>query len=261
MLQVTINGERRALPADVSIADLIDEMGYDRRRIAVELNREVVPLARHGELRVTDGDTVEIVRLVGGGADENEKVCAPSDKPLTIGKFTFQSRLITGTGKYATYDLMRDCLLASGCEVTTVAVRRERLVDKEGPQHPRLPRPEALHDPAEHGRLLQRRGRHPPRPAGPRAADEPRQPRRRMGQAGMPGRPEDAAARSGRDTAGDGAAGQGGLPGAGLHQRRPDHGPAAEGSRGGQRHAGRQPHRQRARAFSTRTTSASFWSI
>src|SRR5438034_2620000 len=54
------------------------------------------------------------------------------DKPLVIGKFTFQSRLITGTGKYAGYDLMRDCLAASGCEVTTVAVRRERLVDRQG---------------------------------------------------------------------------------------------------------------------------------
>jgi thiazole synthase len=49
-----------------------------------------------------------------------------------MGKFTFRSRLITGTGKYASYDLMRDCLAASGCEVTTVAVRRERLVDRRG---------------------------------------------------------------------------------------------------------------------------------
>ena len=56
----------------------------------------------------------------------------PPDKPLTVGKFTFQSRLFTGTGKYATYDLMRDCLAASACEVTTVAVRRERLIDKQG---------------------------------------------------------------------------------------------------------------------------------
>jgi thiazole synthase len=56
-----------------------------------------------------------------------------SDKPLVIGKFTFAtSRLITGTGKFASYELMRDCLAASGCEVTTVAVRRERLVDKQG---------------------------------------------------------------------------------------------------------------------------------
>lgn len=55
-----------------------------------------------------------------------------ADKPLKVGKFTFSSRLITGTGKYASYLLMRDCMIASGCEVTTVAVRRERLIDKEG---------------------------------------------------------------------------------------------------------------------------------
>ncbi|MCS6852111.1 MAG: thiazole synthase [Gemmataceae bacterium] len=51
---------------------------------------------------------------------------------MVIGSFRFQSRLITGTGKYASYELMRDCLEASGCEVTTVAVRRERLVDQAG---------------------------------------------------------------------------------------------------------------------------------
>jgi thiazole synthase len=76
-----------------------------------------------------DGDRVEIVTLVGGGAPPRDE---PADKPLRIGSFTFQSRLITGTGKYASFELMRDCLDASGCEVTTVAVRRERLVDKAG---------------------------------------------------------------------------------------------------------------------------------
>ena len=56
----------------------------------------------------------------------------PPDKPLVIGKFSFRSRLITGTGKFATLDLMKQCMDASNCEVTTVAVRRERLIDKEG---------------------------------------------------------------------------------------------------------------------------------
>lgn len=54
------------------------------------------------------------------------------DTQLIVGPFKFRSRLFTGTGKYTTYDLMRDCLEASGCEVTTVAVRRERLVDAAG---------------------------------------------------------------------------------------------------------------------------------
>jgi thiazole synthase len=53
-------------------------------------------------------------------------------KPLVLGTHTFQSRLIVGTGKYATYELMRACLEASGAEVITVAVRRERLIDAEG---------------------------------------------------------------------------------------------------------------------------------
>lgn len=55
-----------------------------------------------------------------------------ADAPLVLGNHTLQSRLIVGTGKYATHDLMRDCLEASGSEVITVAVRRERLIDKEG---------------------------------------------------------------------------------------------------------------------------------
>ncbi len=49
-----------------------------------------------------------------------------------IGTRSFESRLIVGTGKYATYELMQDALARSGTEVVTVAVRRERLVDSEG---------------------------------------------------------------------------------------------------------------------------------
>ena len=55
-----------------------------------------------------------------------------ADRPLVLGTHTFSSRLIVGTGKYATYELMRDCLEISGSEVITVAVRRERLIDAEG---------------------------------------------------------------------------------------------------------------------------------
>jgi thiazole synthase len=56
----------------------------------------------------------------------------PADKPLRVGTRTFQSRLFTGTGKYPSHESMRDALAASGCEVTTVAVRRERLYNEQG---------------------------------------------------------------------------------------------------------------------------------
>jgi thiazole synthase len=56
----------------------------------------------------------------------------PTPAPLHLGGRVFTSRLLVGTGKYATYDLMQRALDVSGCEVVTVAVRRERLVNAEG---------------------------------------------------------------------------------------------------------------------------------
>ena len=54
------------------------------------------------------------------------------DAPLNLGGRSYQSRLIVGTGKYADYPTMQKALDASGTEIVTVAVRRERLIDKEG---------------------------------------------------------------------------------------------------------------------------------
>jgi len=54
------------------------------------------------------------------------------DQALRIGNFEVRSRLFVGTGKYETFELMRDALAESGCDVVTVAVRRERLMDAGG---------------------------------------------------------------------------------------------------------------------------------
>ncbi|MBI1372754.1 MAG: thiazole synthase [Phycisphaera sp.] len=56
----------------------------------------------------------------------------PLDKPLQLGARTLTSRLIVGTGKYETYPIMQAALDASGSEVITVAVRRERLINDKG---------------------------------------------------------------------------------------------------------------------------------
>jgi len=53
-------------------------------------------------------------------------------EPLMIGPMTVTSRLIVGTGKYSSYEVMQDALATSGASVVTVAVRRERLVDAQG---------------------------------------------------------------------------------------------------------------------------------
>lgn len=56
----------------------------------------------------------------------------PADVPLVLGTHSLNSRLIVGTGKYATFELMQACLAASESDVITVAVRRERLIDAQG---------------------------------------------------------------------------------------------------------------------------------
>lgn len=52
--------------------------------------------------------------------------------PIKIGSFAFSSRLFVGTGKYADFDQMNACLAASGCQVVTVAVRRDVLTPEGG---------------------------------------------------------------------------------------------------------------------------------
>lgn len=129
MPEITVNAESKSFPEPLTVAGLIAALGRDPKKLAVEVNRTVVPRADHAATTLRDGDAVEVVTLVGGGQPDD---APPADKPLRVGKFTFTSRLFTGTGKYTSHDLMRQCMAASGCEVTTVAVRRERLIDKDG---------------------------------------------------------------------------------------------------------------------------------
>jgi sulfur carrier protein len=66
-VQITVNGEQREIPEGLSVRGLVEHLGLGEGPVAVEINREIVPRARHGEHRVTAGDVVEIVHFVGGG--------------------------------------------------------------------------------------------------------------------------------------------------------------------------------------------------
>jgi thiamine biosynthesis protein ThiS len=66
-MQVTVNDEPRTLPAGATVADLVATLGLGPRRVAVEVNRLVVPRATYAERRLADGDTIEIIHFVGGG--------------------------------------------------------------------------------------------------------------------------------------------------------------------------------------------------
>jgi thiazole synthase len=67
-LRVTINGEERRLKAPVTVQALLAELGLEATKIAVERNREIVPRSRYGDMKVTDGDRLEIVQFIGGGS-------------------------------------------------------------------------------------------------------------------------------------------------------------------------------------------------
>jgi thiazole synthase len=63
---------------------------------------------------------------------QNADTSSSLDAPLKVGGREYASRLIVGTGKYSDYPTMQKALDASGAQIVTVAVRRERLLDKEG---------------------------------------------------------------------------------------------------------------------------------
>jgi sulfur carrier protein len=65
---VQVNGDGVSVPAGSTIADLLSRLSLDSRRVAVELNLEIVPRAEHGTRRLSSGDRLEIVTFVGGGA-------------------------------------------------------------------------------------------------------------------------------------------------------------------------------------------------
>ena len=67
VITVSINGEPRQIPANATVAALIEEMGLTGKRIALERNGEIVPRSTFAERQLAAGDKLEIVVAVGGG--------------------------------------------------------------------------------------------------------------------------------------------------------------------------------------------------
>ena len=66
-MTVSVNGEPRELPDGATIADLLEALQIRVKHVAVERNLEVVPRAEHGSTALEEGDSLEVVTLVGGG--------------------------------------------------------------------------------------------------------------------------------------------------------------------------------------------------
>ena len=64
---ITVNGKQIQLASEMSVADYLEQNNYQIKRIAVELNEEILPKDRYAETILKDGDCMEIVTFVGGG--------------------------------------------------------------------------------------------------------------------------------------------------------------------------------------------------
>ena len=67
VIQLSVNGETRAVEPGASVAQLLERLELVGRRIAVERNGEIVPRSRFADTRLLEGDQLEIVVAVGGG--------------------------------------------------------------------------------------------------------------------------------------------------------------------------------------------------
>jgi thiazole synthase len=125
-IAILLNGERRETPAGTTVAQLVEALALKPGRVAVERNREIVPMSQWEDIILASGDALEIVHFVGGGQGDPADVWTVAGRP-------FRSRLIVGTGKYKDYAQNAAAAEASGAEIVTVAVRRVNLTDKSQP--------------------------------------------------------------------------------------------------------------------------------
>jgi thiamine biosynthesis protein ThiS len=70
-MELLVNGEPKSCAESTSLSQLIEQLGMQGDRVAVELNREIVPRTKWDEVQLHDGDRLEIVHFVGGGYDSS----------------------------------------------------------------------------------------------------------------------------------------------------------------------------------------------
>ena len=127
-MEIIVNGNAvRLEQSQATLADLVAHMDLAQKRIAVELNRAIVPQGHYSRQALKNGDVVEIVHAIGGGQ---------ADDLLIVAGREFRSRLLVGTGKYKDMDETRRAVEASGAEIVTVAIRRSNI--GQNPDEPNL---------------------------------------------------------------------------------------------------------------------------
>ncbi len=121
-MMIYINGDGREVAENTTVANVVAELGLTDKKIALELNEEILPFQNFTTQVLNAGDKLEIVHAIGGGQE---------DSFLIAGK-SYQSRLLVGTGKYKDLEETRLAIEASGAEIVTVAIRRTNIGQNAG---------------------------------------------------------------------------------------------------------------------------------
>jgi thiazole synthase len=120
---IELNGERIEVEAGLTIAEVIGlvaegRIPEDRRGVAVALEGEVIPRSEWATTSPAEGDAIEVVAAIQGGAGE------PTPNLWKLGGRSWTSRLIAGSGGFRSLEAMESALALSGTEIITVALRR-----------------------------------------------------------------------------------------------------------------------------------------
>jgi thiamine biosynthesis protein ThiS len=115
-VNVELNGELVALPEGSFVTEAVEASGAagDQRGLAVAIDGEVVPRSEWGRTSLREGQKVEVLAAIQGGAEDG----------FELGGRSWGSRLIVGTGGFRSLEQMEQALIASGTEIVTVALRR-----------------------------------------------------------------------------------------------------------------------------------------
>jgi len=121
-MKISVNGDSREYAENTSVADVVNDLKLTGKRIAIELNKEILPFDQYAEKKIIANDTIEIVQAIGGGQDDS----------FTVAGQQFNSRLLVGTGKYKDMKETQLAIEASGAEIVTVAIRRTNIGQNAG---------------------------------------------------------------------------------------------------------------------------------
>ena len=118
-MRIELNGELRELAEGATLAEAARAAGApeDCRGVAVAVDGEVIPRGEWEATALRDGQAVEVLAAIQGGAPE-------ADETWELGGRRWTSRLIAGTGGFRSLEQMETALAAAGTEIVTVALRR-----------------------------------------------------------------------------------------------------------------------------------------